>query len=85
MELTRYKEYVRKRILPLELQPSASSDKVKNTVEAAAEAYGYLAGINTMALERADKAAADRVLLAMDSIVEAIAWMGIDVRDYKIK
>ena len=81
MDLKKYKDYLREGVLPV----VPGDDHLGKVVEACADAYGYLAGIDATQLGLADDALSDRVALAMDSIVEALACIGIDVRDYKIK
>ena len=81
MELKKYKDYLREGVLPT--VPDES--RIQKVVETCADAYGYLAGIDATQLGLADDALSDRVALAMDSIVEALAYVGIDIREHKIK
>lgn len=81
MELKKYKDYLREGVLPV----VPGEDRLQKAVEACADAYGYLAGIDATQLGLADDALSDRVALAMDSIVEALAYVGIDIREHKIK
>ena len=81
MELKKYKDYLREGVLPM----VPGEDRLQRVVEACADAYGYLAGIDATQLGLADDALSDRVALAMDSIVEALAYVGVDIREYKIR
>ena len=81
MELKKYKDYLREGVLPM----VPGEDCLQKVVEACADAYGYLTGIDATQLGLADDALSDRVALAMDSIVEALAYVGVDIREYKIR
>ena len=81
MQLKKYKDYLREGVLPM----VPDEDCLGKVVEACADAYGYLAGIDATQLGLADDALSDRVALAMDSIVVALAYVKIDIREYRIK
>lgn len=85
IELTKYKDYVRKGA-PLEFTSlTIATYRTNRMMDACADAYGYLAGIDATHLGLADDVLSDRVALAMDSLVEACAYAGIDIREHKIK
>ena len=84
MDRIQYAEYVRRRT-DMNCLPDAGMHRVKQMLEAVADAYGYLAGIDATALALADDVVSNRVACAMDSLVEAAAYVGVDIRKYVIK
>lgn len=85
IELIKYKDYVRKGARLEFTSPAIAAERTNKMMNACADAYGYLAGIDATHLGLADDALSDRVALAMDSLVEACAYAGIDIREHKIK
>ena len=83
--LIKYENYVRNGARLEFTSPAIATDRTNRMMNACADAYGYLAGIDATHLGLADDALSDRVALAMDSLVEACAYAGIDIRDHKIK
>lgn len=80
MSLTKYKDFRRKG-----LQIEVEAKLIQQVIESAADAYGYLSGIDPVELGLADESLSNRVALCMDCIVEACAYLGVDIREYVIK
>lgn len=83
--MIKYNEYTRQRYCANAPQLELVAEDVESVVEACADAYGYLAGIDPVELGLAPDALSDRVAMCMDSIAEALTYMGVDIRNYVIK
>lgn len=58
---------------------------VAEVIPSIADAYGTLAGIPADIMGDLPDVALDRICIAMDSIAEGLATLGIDIKNYKIK